>query len=123
MAETPSPSAEDPQKELIRSLHRLEGHVRGVALMVESGEAYDDVLVQLMALRSAVNRILALYLVQEMESLLRGAAEGAGSGDATASPLSPSSPSEPRERAPDTEALERGLERLKRSLTLVLKRS
>ena len=96
MTELPAPAPEgSTQQELLRSLHRLEGHVRGVAGMVEREESYDDVLVQLMALRSAVNRIIALYLARGLEEAL------------------PSS----------EESLRQGLERLKRSLALVLKHS
>ena len=98
MARSPSSDSEgETQRELIRSLHRLEGHVRGVAGMVEREESYDDVLVQLMALRSAVNRIIALFLEQGLEASL------------------------PPEE--DAEAVREGLERLKRSLALILKHS
>jgi len=96
MARSPSSEGET-QRELIRSLHRLEGHVRGVAGMVEREESYDDVLIQLMALRSAVNRVIALFLEQGLEASLP-------SGE-------------------DAEAVREGLERLKRSLALILKHS
>lgn len=72
--------------------------------MVEGEEPYEDVLVQLLALRSAVNRILALYLAEGLETLLLGSSSA-------------------RENEDDNEALKEGLERLKRSLALVLKRS
>lgn len=101
MTEKPSPSPApegSTDRELLRSLHRLEGHVRGVAGMVEREEAYDDVLVQLMALRSAVNRIIALYLTRGLEEALPSSEDS-------------------------EEPLQQGLERLKRSLALVLKHS
>jgi DNA-binding FrmR family transcriptional regulator len=61
--------------ELVNRLHRMEGHVRGVAEMIERREPCDQVLVQLAAVKSALNRVMARLLEGHMESCL---AEGDG---------------------------------------------
>jgi DNA-binding FrmR family transcriptional regulator len=61
--------------ELVNRLHRMEGHMRGVAEMIERREPCDRVLVQLVAVKSALNRVMARLLEGHMESCL---AEGDG---------------------------------------------
>jgi len=48
---------QDDREEFVRWLHRLEGQIRGIAGMVERGEASDDVLIQLAAVRSSVSQL------------------------------------------------------------------
>lgn len=62
---------ESPQRErkdVLRRLRRIEGQVKGVIRMVEEGRECQDVVVQLAAIRQAVNRVglkmLACYLIQ-----------------------------------------------------------
>lgn len=88
---------EEERQEFVRWLHRLEGQVRGIAGMVERGEAGDEVLVQLAAVRSSVSTLTLDMLDAHIEAALPSA-----NGDGT-----------------DDEAAER----LKRSLSVVFRHS
>jgi DNA-binding FrmR family transcriptional regulator len=59
------------QTELINRLHRLEGHVRGVAGMIERQEPCDDILVQLAAVKSAVNQVILKLLEGHMDGCVQ----------------------------------------------------
>lgn len=67
---------EDVHIELVNRLHRMEGHVRGVAEMIERREPCDQVLVQLAAVKSALTRVMARVLEGQMEGRLAVADEG-----------------------------------------------
>lgn len=58
-AETAASAAVDEaaRRSIINRLKRLEGQVRGLQSMIESGKSCDDVLTQLMAAKSALNQI------------------------------------------------------------------
>ncbi len=65
------------QTELVNRLHRLEGHVRGVAGMIERQEPCDDILVQLAAVKSAVNQVIVKLLEGHLDGCVqRCLAEG-----------------------------------------------
>lgn len=61
-------------KEVVARLARIEGHVRAVKGMVEQGRACPDVLIQLAAIRAAVEQTSKVVLSDHVESCLRGAA-------------------------------------------------
>lgn len=61
-------------KQVVHRLARIEGHVRAVKGMVVEGRACPEVLIQLAAVRSAVEQVSRLVLSDHMESCLRGAA-------------------------------------------------
>jgi len=63
-------------KAVLNRLARAEGHVRAVRRMVEEGTACPEVLVQLAAIKGALDRVARLVLSDHMESCLRSAAEG-----------------------------------------------
>ncbi len=67
--------SEELRRELINRLHRLEGHVRGVAGMIERQEPDDQIIVQLAALKAAVNQVMARLLEGRLDGCLR---EGGG---------------------------------------------
>ncbi|RJP28302.1 MAG: metal-sensitive transcriptional regulator [Actinobacteria bacterium] len=48
---------DDSREAVLRRLHRVEGQVRGIIRMVEEGKDCEDVLTQVAAARSAMNRI------------------------------------------------------------------
>lgn len=75
-------------------LHRIEGHVGGVRRMLDAREDCDDILVQLSAIKAAVNQVILKLLDGHMETCL---AECATTGDIEA------------------------LEHFKRSMSLVMK--
>jgi DNA-binding FrmR family transcriptional regulator len=60
-------------KAVLNRLSRTEGHVRAVRRMVEEGRDCADVLIQLAAIRSAVDRVARLVLEDHVESCLRQA--------------------------------------------------
>lgn len=60
MAETESTvfiADEDERKRLLNRLRRLEGQIRGLQTMIESGQECDAVLTQVMAAKSALNQV------------------------------------------------------------------
>ena len=63
-------------KAVANRLARAEGHLRAVRRMVEEGAPCPDVLVQIAAVRAALDRAARIVLSDHMESCLRQAAEG-----------------------------------------------
>ena len=59
---------------VLNRLSRTEGHIRAVRRMVEEGRDCADVLIQLAAVRSAVDRVARVVLEDHVESCLRLAA-------------------------------------------------
>jgi DNA-binding FrmR family transcriptional regulator len=64
--------------DLIRRLKRVEGQVRGLQRMLEEGRSCSEVLVQLTALREALNKVGVGIIVRHMESCFRDEAEAGG---------------------------------------------
>lgn len=62
------------RKEVLDSLARIEGHIRGVRRMVEEGRPCPDLLLQIAAIRSAVNRVGRILMEDHLESCLVEAA-------------------------------------------------
>ncbi len=60
-------------RSVLNRLARTEGHVRAVRRMVEEGRDCADVLIQLAAIRAAVDRVARLVLEDHVESCLRQA--------------------------------------------------
>lgn len=66
-------------KEIINRLARIEGHVRGLRKMVEEDKDCPDILLQVAAVRAALNQVGRILLEDHMEScLLEAAREGTG---------------------------------------------
>jgi CsoR family transcriptional regulator, copper-sensing transcriptional repressor len=61
-------------REVVNRLSRIEGNVRAVKGMVVEGRDCPDVLIQLAAIRAAVERVSRVVLSDHVESCLRGAA-------------------------------------------------
>jgi DNA-binding FrmR family transcriptional regulator len=61
-------------KVIADQLARTAGHVTSVKRMVEEGRSCTDVLIQLAAVRAAIDRAAKLVLEDHVESCLRGAA-------------------------------------------------
>lgn len=47
----------EQRKRIINRLKRLEGQIRGLQTMIESGKECDDILTQIMAAKSALNQV------------------------------------------------------------------
>lgn len=61
-------------KQVTDQLARTAGHVASIKRMVEDGRSCPEVLIQLAAVRSAIDRAAKLVLEDHVESCLRGAA-------------------------------------------------
>jgi DNA-binding FrmR family transcriptional regulator len=69
-----APVDQPPTNEQLRArLRRIEGQVRGIARMLESGRACEDVVTQLMAVRSSIDTVGALVLDSHLGSCLGSA--------------------------------------------------
>lgn len=62
-------------------LRRIEGQVRGILNMMEQEKECRDVVVQLSAIRSAVDRVIALVVAGNMEVCIRDELEKGNSTD------------------------------------------
>ncbi|WP_414572218.1 metal-sensitive transcriptional regulator [Nostoc sp. CCY 9925] len=64
-------------QDLVKRLSRIEGHVRGVKNMVETSRPCPDVLVQIAAVRGAIQQVGRIILNEYLkESVARTAQEG-----------------------------------------------
>ncbi|MDZ4170393.1 MAG: metal-sensitive transcriptional regulator [Coriobacteriia bacterium] len=55
--ETTVISDEEQRKAMVNRLKRLEGQIRGLQTMIESGQECDAILTQVMAAKSALNQV------------------------------------------------------------------
>lgn len=62
-------------KNIIHRLSRIEGHIRAVKNMVEEGRDCADVLMQIAAVRSALDRAGRILLEDHIESCLLSSVE------------------------------------------------
>lgn len=76
----------EAEREIYNRLSRLEGQVRGVKKMLAERKSCDDVLVQISALKQAVNGIAAELLQAHMETCVIGRVQ-AGEGKQALSSL------------------------------------
>ncbi|WP_370051337.1 metal-sensing transcriptional repressor [Cyanothece sp. BG0011] len=64
-------------KQIINRLSRIEGHIRGVKTMVSESRPCPEVLIQLAAVRGAIDRVSRLILDEHLnECVARAAQEG-----------------------------------------------
>jgi DNA-binding FrmR family transcriptional regulator len=68
-------------KAIVNRLSRIEGHVRSIKAMVEEGRDCSDVLVQIAAVRAAVNQVGRIVLEDHLESCLLDAARAGDTGE------------------------------------------
>ena len=62
-------------------LRRVEGQVRGVLGMMEQGKNCKDVVTQLSAIRSAVDRVIMYVIGENMEQCIREEVAGGSPAD------------------------------------------
>lgn len=73
------PHVHDPEslRRIVNRLARIEGHIRGIKTMVQESRPCPDVLVQIAAVRGALDRIARIILDEHLsECISRAAAEG-----------------------------------------------
>jgi len=72
------------REDVIKRLARIEGHVRGVRRMVEEDKSCPEVLLQLAAVRAALNRVGRMVFEDHVETCVSKAIkEGAGESAVT----------------------------------------
>lgn len=68
---------EESLRRVVNRLSRIEGHIRGIKVMVQESRACPDVLVQLAAVRGAIDRVSRIILDEHLtECIGRAAKEG-----------------------------------------------
>ncbi len=60
------------RRQVINRLARAEGHLGAVKRMVEEGASCSDVLLQIAAVRGALDQVARIVLNDHLESCLRG---------------------------------------------------
>lgn len=71
----------DYKSDVKNRLRRVEGQVRGVLGMMEQGKNCKDVVTQLSAIRSAVDRVIMYVVGENMEQCIREEVAGGGPAD------------------------------------------
>lgn len=73
----PHVHSEDSLRRIVNRLSRIEGHIRGIKMMVQESRACPDVLVQIAAVRGALDRVSRVILDEHLtECIARAAKEG-----------------------------------------------
>jgi DNA-binding FrmR family transcriptional regulator len=73
----PHVHSEESLRSIVNRLSRIEGHVRGIKTMVQESRPCPDVLVQIAAVRGALDRVARLVLDEHLtECIARAAKEG-----------------------------------------------
>lgn len=69
--------SEESLRRLVNRLSRIEGHIRGIKVMVQESRPCPDVLVQLAAVRGGIDRVSRIILDEHLtECVARAAQEG-----------------------------------------------
>lgn len=73
----------DPEslQRILNRFARIEGHIRGIKTMVKEGRPCPDVLVQIAAVRGALNRVSRIILDEHLTECIGRAAAGGGNID------------------------------------------
>jgi len=70
--------SEESRRRIINRLSRIEGHIRGIKTMVQEDRDCPDVLVQVAAVRGALDRVARIILDEHLsECVSRAAQKGA----------------------------------------------
>jgi CsoR family transcriptional regulator, copper-sensing transcriptional repressor len=69
--------SEESLRRIVNRLSRIEGHVRGIKSMVQQSSPCPDVLLQIAAVRGAIDRVARIVLDEHLtECIARAAKEG-----------------------------------------------
>lgn len=73
----PHVHSEESLRQIVNRLSRIEGHIRGIKLMVQESRPCPDVLVQVAAVRGALDRVSRIILDEHLtECIARAAQQG-----------------------------------------------
>jgi CsoR family transcriptional regulator, copper-sensing transcriptional repressor len=67
--------SEESLKGIVNRLSRIEGHVRGIKAMVQDSRPCPDVLIQIAAVRGALDRVARLILDEHLTECVARAAQ------------------------------------------------
>lgn len=67
--------SEESLKRIINRLSRIEGHIRGIKTMVQQSSPCPDVLLQIAAVRGALDRVARIVLDEHLSECIGRAAE------------------------------------------------
>lgn len=77
VANHPHVHSEESLRRIVNRLSRVEGHIRGIKMMVQESRPCPDVLVQIAAVRGALDRVSRIILDEHLtECIARAAKEG-----------------------------------------------
>lgn len=77
LANHPHVHSEESLRRIVNRLSRVEGHIRGIKMMVQESRPCPDVLVQIAAVRGALDRVSRIILDEHLtECIARAAKEG-----------------------------------------------
>jgi DNA-binding FrmR family transcriptional regulator len=68
--QTPLGTTDDERRRIINRLKRLEGQIRGLQTMIESGQECEAILTQIMAAKSALNQVGLHIIGHSMKTCL-----------------------------------------------------
>jgi len=71
----PHVHSEESLRSVVNRLSRIEGHIRGIKAMVQESRPCPDVLVQIAAVRGALDRVARLILDEHLTQCIARAAE------------------------------------------------
>ncbi|MBD2203988.1 metal-sensitive transcriptional regulator [Calothrix sp. FACHB-1219] len=73
----PHVHSEESLRRIVNRLSRIEGHIRGIKTMVQQNSPCPDVLLQIAAVRGALDRVARIVLDEHLtECIARAAKEG-----------------------------------------------
>ncbi|XPM56619.1 MAG: metal-sensing transcriptional repressor [Leptolyngbya sp. IPPAS B-1204] len=73
----PHVHSEESLRRIVNRLSRIEGHIRGIKMMVQESRSCPDVLVQIAAVRGALDRVSRIILDEHLtECIARAAKQG-----------------------------------------------
>ena len=73
----PHVHSDESLRRIVNRLSRIEGHIRGIKLMVQESRPCPDVLVQVAAVRGALDRVSRIILDEHLtECIARAAKQG-----------------------------------------------
>lgn len=73
----PHVHSEESVRQVVNRLSRIEGHIRGIKTMVQENRSCPDVLMQVAAVRGALDRVARMILDEHLtDCIARAAKEG-----------------------------------------------
>ncbi|RKD28012.1 DNA-binding transcriptional regulator, FrmR family [Caminicella sporogenes DSM 14501] len=74
-------SYEKDKEVLLKRLKRIEGQVKGIQKMIEENRYCNDILIQIAAVRSAINKVGGLILENHLKGCVKSALAESDNGE------------------------------------------